>query len=199
MSFPTQAEELALHERVLKKDPVAPVEVFQVFMDPILAALGRKDRREREEAYDAIIDVLYSYLNSPERYTAQKGRLSTYLTQAARNRLMDQYRSAEARHRREQEFGKVFELGARSPKESLELSVEARRAVLRLEQSGLQKEDRAMLGLVLQGERSTVVLAEAIGLGSMPEDDRQREVKRHRDRLMKRLARLGKEDPDDES
>lgn len=199
MSFPTQAEEQALHERVLRKDPVAPPDVFRVFMDPIVAALAKHGRYEREDAYDSVIDVLYSYLNNPERYVAQKGRLSTYLTEAAKKRARDRYRSTEARQRREQEFGRVFELGARSPKDSLEISVEARRAVIRLEQSALGEEDRALLGLVLQGERSTLVMAEAIGLASLPEDDRRREVKRHRDRLMKWLARFGKEDPDDES
>ncbi|NMO17427.1 sigma-70 family RNA polymerase sigma factor [Pyxidicoccus fallax] len=199
MSFPTQEEELALHERVLKRDPVAPTDVFQVFMDPILSALGRKEGREREDAYDSIIDVLFSYLANPERYLSQKGRLSTYLTQAAKKRLLDRYRSTEARQRREQEFGDAFELGARSPNDALEISVEARRAVVRLEQSALGEGDRALLGLVLQGERSTLVMAEAIGLASLPEDDRRREVKRHRDRLMKWLARLGKEDSDDES
>jgi RNA polymerase sigma-70 factor (ECF subfamily) len=196
MSFPTLAEELALHERVLRRDPVASVDVFQVFMPPIIAALSRKRGRPPEDIYDSVIDVLISYLRNPERFIAQKGRLSTYLTQAARKQVLDRHRSAEARRRREQEFGGTFELRAMAPKESLEISVEARLAVRRLERYKLPEEDRALLELVLEGERSTLVMAEAIGKASLPEDDRKREVKRHRDRLMKRLARFGKEDSD---
>jgi RNA polymerase sigma-70 factor (ECF subfamily) len=199
MGFPTPEEELALHERVLRRDPVASADVFRAFMDPIVAALSRKRGRPPDDVYDSAIDVLVSYLRNPERFIAQKGRLSTYLTQAARKRALDRHRSTEARRRREQEFGGVFELRARSPKESLEISVEARLAVGRLERSKLPENDRALLRLVLQGERSTRAMAEAIGMGSLPEDDCKREVKRHRDRLMKRLARFGKEGSDVES
>lgn len=199
MSFPTLAEELELHERVLRRDPVAPPEVFRVFMDPILGALGKKRGHPPEDIYDSVIDVLISYLRNPERFVAQKGRLSTYLTQAAKKRALDRHRSAAARHRREEEFGSTFELRARSPKETLEISVEARLAVGRIERSELSKGDRALLSLVLQGERSTHTLAEAIDLTSLPEDDIRREVKRRRDRLMKWLARLEKEGSDVES
>lgn len=77
--------------------------------------------------------------------------------------------------------------------------MEARRALERLEKLNSSKEERAFLGLILQGERSTRRLAEALGLGPMSEMDLRREVKRRRDRLMKRLERLGKEDSDVES
>jgi RNA polymerase sigma-70 factor (ECF subfamily) len=196
MSFPTLAEELALHERVLRRESVASVDVFRVFMDPIVAALNRKRGRPPDDVYDSVIDVLVSYLRNPERFIAQKGRLSTYLTQAAKKRVQDRHRSAEARRRREQEFGGAFELRTMSPKEALEIHVEARLAVGRLEHSKLPERDRALLKLVLQGERSTRVMAKAIGMDSLPEDDLKREVKRHRDRLMKRLARFGKESSD---
>lgn len=199
MSFPTLEEERALHERVLRGDPVAPPDVFRAFMDPILSVLGRKDGRPRDDVYDSVIDALFSYLRNPERYIAQKGRLSSYLTQAAKKRLMDRHRSSEARHRREQAFGGIFELRARSPKEALEISVEARLIVGRLERFKLPERDRAFLGLVLQGERSTRILAKPLGLDSLPEADLRREVKRHRDRLMKWLARLEKEGSDVES
>jgi len=128
-----------------------------------------------------------------------RARLSTYLTQAAKKKAMDRRRSTEARTRREVEFAGVFELQARTPKEVLEVSVEARLAVERLDSSRLNARERDFLRLVLQGERSTRSLAEVLGLASLPEDALRREVKRNRDRLMKVLERLGREEPDDES
>lgn len=199
MRFPTQTEEQALHERVLSGDPVAPADVFRAFMDPILGVLVRRTSLQREDAYDSVIDVLVSYLRNPERYIARKGRLHNYLIQAAKKRMTDRRRSSEARERREQEFGGAFELWSRSPKETLEVSVEAHLALGRLEKFPLPHEDRVLLRLYLQGEGSTRVVGEAIGLASLPEKERQREVKRHRDRLMKVLARAGKEGSDVES
>jgi RNA polymerase sigma-70 factor (ECF subfamily) len=174
MSFPTQAEALSLHERLLQGDRVASAEVFEAFMDPILRVLTRARGCTREDAYDSAIDAVVSYVRNPERYDHHRGTLSTYLTQAARNRLMDRQRSLGARTRREQEFAIVFELQARSPKVAMEISSSRR-------------------------ERSTRRLAETLGLGPLPEMDLRRAVKRARDRLMKWLARLGKEEPDVES
>nr|BDT35635.1 sigma-70 family RNA polymerase sigma factor [Myxococcus sp. MH1] len=200
MSLPTPSEEQELHERILKKDEsLATAEAFAVFVDPITARLCRSLNRSKEEVWDAVVDVIHSYVARPERYLPQKGRLSTYLREAAKKKLFDRYRSQVARSRREREFGTVFELRARAPNESLEVTVEARLAVRRIDQAGLSEQDRDAIGLILQGEGSTRILAKAMGLPPMPEQDRRREVKRNRDRLIKTLRRIGKEDRDDES
>ncbi|MBJ6761790.1 sigma-70 family RNA polymerase sigma factor [Myxococcaceae bacterium JPH2] len=196
MSFPSQPEEQALHERVLARDSLATEDVFKVFVDPIIKWLCKQPGRSPEDARDATIDVIYGYLNHPERYAPAKGRLHTYLMQSARKRTLDRYRSNAARHRREQEYGGVFELRAMPPKDSLEITVEARLMADRLAQEPLTKTDHNVIKLVMEGERSTHVLAEAMGLPESAEPIRRREVKRNRDRLMKVLGRLRKEDSD---
>jgi RNA polymerase sigma-70 factor (ECF subfamily) len=201
MSFPTGTEEQALHERVLRGDALAPPDVLDAFMKPIRAVLCREMGCDPEDAYDSIIDVVLPYLNNPERYDPRKGRLSTYLTQAAKKRVVDRRRTSDARTRRDTDYAEArdVELQARAPNEALEIFVEARLAMERIEQSKLRGEDRALLGLILQGQGSTQELAKVLGLSSLPENERPRAVKRHRDRLMKWLARLGKEEPDVES
>jgi RNA polymerase sigma-70 factor (ECF subfamily) len=199
MSFPTQADELSLHERVLQREAVAPVDVCQSFVDPIAKILESEKACSQEDAYDSAIDAVFSYLRHPERYDRGKARLATYLTQAAKKRAIDRHRSTEARTRREQKFADVFELQVRTPKERLETFVEVSIAVERLDGSKINEKELELLREVFQGERSTRRLAEILGLASLPEDEMRREVKRHRDRLMKALERLGKEDPDDES
>lgn len=199
MSFPTWEVELKLHERVIQDDPLASQDVFRVFMDPILRILLHELRCHGEDAHDSAVDAVLYYLRNPQRYDSQRAKLSTYLTHAAKRRAMDRQRSSHARIRREEKFGGEFELRVAAPKEVLEISVEARLAVRRLEQSKLRPEERRFLGMVLQGERSTRLLGEALGLGALPELELRREVKRHRDRLMKWLERFGKEGSDDES
>jgi hypothetical protein len=53
--------------------------------------------------------------------------------------------------------------------------------------------DRQLLRLVLQGERKTTRFAVVLGLADLDRVSQQREVKRHKDRIAKRLRRLGEE------
>jgi len=199
MGFPALAAELELHERVLQEDPVAPAEVFRDFMEPVLRILMEEDRCNADDAHDSAIDALFAYLRAPERYDRRRARLSTYLIHAARRRAMDRRRSSEARTRREREFAVTVDLRSRNPKDVMDAAVEAGQAAELLETVKLSERERQFLGLILQGESSTERLAEVLGKASLPEDERRREVKRHRDRLMKQLERLGREHPDDRS
>lgn len=194
MKFPSEAEEQALHERVLKNESLASEDVFRVFMDPISKFLCRNRGNEfRDEAHDAVCDVLLEYLENPERYMARRSRLSSYLTRNAEMQFRDMYRSLQARQRREREFAEVIELRATAPNRSLEIIVEVRQLAGQLEQA-VHERDQASLGLILQGERSTHALAKAMNLPPLSEKELRREVKRNRDRLMKTLGRFGKED-----
>lgn len=196
MKVRLELDELGLHERVLRRDPVAPPEVFRVFMDPILNILRGDLACDPGEADEAAFDAVVSYLENPERYDPKRGRLLTYLAGAAKHVLLSRLRSAAARARREQKYAEHVELQARSPKDELEETVEARLAWERIEKRVKSAKDREALRLILQGEQSTERLAEVYELTSLPTDQKRRAVKRHRDRLMKLLKRLGMEDPD---
>ncbi|WP_338869578.1 hypothetical protein [Myxococcus stipitatus] len=81
MSFPSQPEERALHERVMAHGSLAWPDVFKAFMDPIFTGLCKRPGQSQDDARDATIDVIYDYLNHPERYIPEKGRLHNYLSQ----------------------------------------------------------------------------------------------------------------------
>ena len=202
MRYPTREEERMLHEQVLGGSPLAPEAVFMAFMESLSDTVRREMRCDEDFAYDAMVDAVFAYLGRPERYEPEKGRLTTYLLKMAKNRVVDRYRAAEARTQRDQKYARHVELSARNPKEEMEDEVEARLALARLVEKGLLKNERdwAALRLILQGERSTEILAKALGLSELPPEERKKAVKRHRDRLMKLLERRGKkEKPDDES
>jgi RNA polymerase sigma-70 factor (ECF subfamily) len=198
MRYPSPEDERVLHERVVQHDPVASTDVFMTYMDRIVKVLMQRLGCDEDAAYDSTVEVIFTYIHKPARYDPGKGRLFSYLMQAAKHRAVDKRRSADARARREQDF---VELPARTPKEEMEDSVEARLVMKRLVERGYLKNERDWdaLGLILSGERSTEVLAVALGLTSLPKEELKRAVKRHRDRLMKLLERFGKEDSDDES
>ncbi|MGA9306243.1 MAG: sigma factor [Candidatus Sulfotelmatobacter sp.] len=190
--FPAPADELALHERVLNGDPVAPVDAFQAFTDPIVNALVHDLFCTDDEAYDSGIDALLAYLEEPSRYDHNRGRLSTYLTGIAKKKAIDRLRSRTARKRREEDYAINIELRAANPNEITEVQLDARILWRKVEETVPSERDRRALGLILSGERSTNLLAEALEITGLPTPEQQHEVKQHRDRLLKILERLGK-------
>ncbi|MBU8897912.1 sigma-70 family RNA polymerase sigma factor [Corallococcus sp. H22C18031201] len=200
MRYPSRTVASLLHERMLQRDPVATVDVLQSFMDPIRKALERRLSCSADDAHDSTIDALMSYLAAPEHFDASRGTsLGAYLTQAALKKAVDRWRKETARGQRELKFANVVELQARAPNDLMERYVEASQAVTRLAPPRMPERDWALLRDVLQGESSTQEMAVVLRLPLGPEHERRREVKRHRDRVMKRVARLGREDRDDES
>jgi RNA polymerase sigma-70 factor (ECF subfamily) len=191
VAFPPSADEVALHERVLAGDPVAPVDVFQGLMDPLAAVLRHDLPCTEDEAYDSGVDAVLAYLEEPARYDRNKGRLGTYLMDIAKKRAVDRLRSRQAAERRDDSFAATVELRRANPKELMEDEVEARELWQRVEEAVPGERDRRVLKLILAGERSTAALGEALGINGLSPFEQRREVKQHRDRLLKVLERLG--------
>jgi RNA polymerase sigma-70 factor (ECF subfamily) len=191
MAFPAPAEELALHERLLAEDPVAPADVFRALMGPVCQALQHDLHCTEEEAYDSGVDAVYAYLDDPDRFNRNRGRLSTYIMDIAKKRAIDRVRSRTAAERRDEAYARVVELRARNPKDAMETEIMARELWPRVEEALPSERDRKTLELILAGERSAAVLAEALGLSELPANEQRLTVKQHRDRLLKVLERLG--------
>jgi len=191
MRFPPAAEELALHERLLAGDPVAPVDIFQRFMDPVTEALRRDLPCTEDEAYDSGVDAILAYSEEPGLYDCKRGRLSTYLMDIAKKTAIDRLRSRTAAVARDQAYATAVELCGPSPKDTVEADIEAHELWQRVKEEIPSERDRRVLKLILEGERSTAVLAEALEIRDLSQLEQRNEVKRHRDRLMKVLERLG--------
>jgi RNA polymerase sigma-70 factor, ECF subfamily len=192
MAWPSRIEELELHERILAKDPVGPVDLFKAFADPLESLIHYHTHCSDDEAHDSVIDALLFYMEHPEAYDREVGRLSTYLGDIAKKRAIDRIRSSAASRRRNEKFGAIVELGLPNPKDELELTVQAREIEGIVLDHVQNNRDRMALKLMLEGERSTSVLAEALGLQHLSARSQREEVKRHKDRLMKILQRLNK-------
>jgi RNA polymerase sigma-70 factor, ECF subfamily len=174
------------------------VDLLEAFMDQ-MESFVRRDPKwpcDQEMAHDAIVDVLLSYVETPERYNPARARLVSYLTKAAKYRVRDRLKSRSSESEREQNHASVVELWRSSPKDILENSVEAARVMDQLK-NHLDEKDLIALHLFLSQERSSLVWAQTLGLDTSDEERMQQEVKRIKDRLMKILQRFGKEDPDD--
>lgn len=201
MRHPSPEEEMLLHQRLLERDPLAYFDVFPMYMERIAKKLEEL-RYDVDVARDAALDTVLAYREKPERYDPRKVHLFTYIMGVARHKAVDRWRSVQAQGHREKKQADV-ELLRRTPKdpvEQMETYVRVRQLMDLLEEEGaLNEQDQAMFRLFLMGEGSTEELAKVLRLPPMSREDQQLEVKRHRDRLMKRLGRFGKEDADDDS
>ncbi|HVZ36277.1 MAG TPA: hypothetical protein VG963_27805 [Polyangiaceae bacterium] len=191
MPFPVVADELVLHARVLSADPLSSADLFQVFMEPIVTALRGDLRCTEDEAHDSAIDALFAYLDQPVNYDSSRGRLCTYLMSIAKKRAIDRIRARSAARRRDDEYLQVVELQASDPKESMEMEAEAANLWRKVEMVVPEERDRQAIKLILAGERSTEAFAQVYGLTAATDLDLRRQVKQHRDRLVKVLERLG--------
>jgi RNA polymerase sigma-70 factor (ECF subfamily) len=191
MQFPSSEVEITLHQRVLAADPIAPADLCAHLVEPLISAIQHDLGCDAEYARDSAIDALFDYLNSPAAYKQEKGRLCTFLVQVAKHKAIDRIRARSAQARREREFGSLVEVREPAPNEQMERSAEAQELWQRIEQVVQDDRDRLALALILDGERSTETIAEALGVQGLTTLERQREVKRHRDRLLKTLERLG--------
>ncbi|NNB99628.1 sigma-70 family RNA polymerase sigma factor [Corallococcus exiguus] len=169
--------------------------VFAKYMGPLVRKLCRRLGCTDEDATDAALEAIFSYLRAPERHDPAKVGLDTYLLKTATIFVRNRMRSESVRSRREQQYGDIAALGTTSREEEMKVSVEAGSALNRLVSQGAlsDEKDIATLRLLLQGENSIEELAKAMGLHELPVEDKRRAVKRYRDRLMRRLARVGKE------
>ncbi len=202
MRHQSPEDEMVLHQRLLEGDPLAYGEVFAMYMERLATKLERTGY-DVDVARDAALEAVLAYRAKPERYDPRKVHLFTYIMGVAKHKAVDRWRSLQAEGQREKKQGDV-ELLRRTPKDSMEQMetyVRVRQLVDMLEEGGLLDErDQAVLRLFLIEEKSTDEVAKVLRLPPMSKEDRQREAKRHRDRLMKLLERFGKkEDPDDDS
>lgn len=201
----TRDELDALHQEVLAGVPDASLRLFDVLQHDlprvVRLSAGASYSLSDDEVADASADAFMAYLRAPEKFNPELASLQTYLSVIARS-LLSRRRQRQARH--EAIFDRSVELGPAGvyreeldpgsgddPVRSLEAEQDRQLAEQYRKELGLSAQEDRVLTLMLDGERSTDVFAEALGLGDLPELERRRLVKRCKDMIDKRLRRLG--------
>jgi RNA polymerase sigma-70 factor (ECF subfamily) len=190
-----------LHQRLLQGDPTAPSEVILTYLEPLTRRLRQRfpDVKDDTIIQDAVTDALFQYVKSPGRFDLAKSSLSSYLTMAARGDLLNALARERRRAARQVPLEAVAE--AALPGNTLredeqpEASSEEQMAASKLMHCVLQQvpdlRDREILELMLAGERKTTRYAGLLEIEDRSEAEQRKIVKRHKDRLKKRLQRLG--------
>lgn len=196
-----------IHQRLLANDPIASEELCSRWLEPLVDELSRAfpevARRDDQTIWDAAIEALFNYVRNPGIFRPDRSSLRTFLFFAARGDLLNALQRQRHRDARERPVAVVEDLAQsrNDPQKVSEVDRSLEDAVLEqtewdaywpaLTQHFPDERDRQLVALMLDGERKTERYAELLGLGHLARSDQQREVKRHKDRIGKRLRRLG--------
>lgn len=202
MTDPPGAELHVLHQRLLAGDVTAPRELAERVIPLVRRRLGRLERtvEDPDVVRSAIGWVIATYLRHPERFDPGRGGLVGYLAMEARGDVLNELDVLRRRRRHERPVDNPVELERPGRDNTVEDEMLERvdpvdvppdvvRAALQA-LSDLDDLDRRLLQMMADGVRSTAAFAAVLELSHLPVALQRKEVKRHKDRLTKRLERL---------
>lgn len=188
-----------LHQRLVDRDPTAPDDIADTFLEALIHWLTEHNRSLHPHfIIEAAGDAVLALIHNPTSYHPAKSSLEAYLRMSAQADLRNLL-SRETRHQHERlEFVELSaedaEYLGREDDPSLTMTIEEELANLREEipasvRAGLTEVEARVLELMLRGERRTALYAEACGIADRPVEEQRRLVKRIKDRLQQRIKR----------
>lgn len=191
------AADLALHLRLIAGDKTAPDECVVRWLPDLVQRLTFRNpstaARDEQLLAAAALDALFDYTANPQKYDPERSSLGYYLFNAAQKDLIN----ALAREKTQRRAAKSIHLVELSVSDgnNMENDTIEKVDVAALTNSVMEEItdplDRRMLALMLQGEHATPPFARVLGIQHLPKREQKSIVKRHKDRINKRLERLG--------
>lgn len=145
--------------------------------------------------WDSVTETILNYLRDPGMFDPSHGTpLDVFLSHCARRNITDKLRSEARRRKRETNFYCLFEnnfveLGDSAANIEMETEIDFARDLGTALKSPL---DRKIFELCVNGERSTEVFADVLGVSELPIEEQRRAVKRAKDRILKMVRRKSK-------
>ncbi len=192
-----QANDLALHARLVAGDPTATLDCIELWLPELVKLLTMRfpTVMSRDEHIIATVatDTLLSYIGNPQKYDPQRATLRHYLFMAVRSDLRNALRPLTRRDKGEIPLEAVevtLSAGNSDIEEIVERKVDVEGIWQQVMEALPEPLDRQVLTLLLEGERSTLSFAKILGIDRLPASEQKAIVKRHKDRISKRLERL---------
>ena len=202
-----QQQALGLHQRLLRNDPTASADAAELLLDPLVARLsGRWPGLAHTDAcHDTAVEVLVTYLADPTRYDQSRASLLGWLIMQAHADLKNDHASRSKRFERawlvesalplDSDTGEPPTVGEAVASLEPLPDVDGSLVLAAVRQAFPDTRDRQLIWLMcIEGSRSSDDAARVLGLEELAPSARAAEVKRHKDRVMRRLRRLGLED-----
>jgi RNA polymerase sigma-70 factor (ECF subfamily) len=180
-----------LHERLVTGDDSVLDELAAELLAQLLPRLRRGfPHAPQDVVVEAVEDAILEYVAQPAQFDPLRGlSIGQFLTMVARRNLMNALAKEAARKVREARYASVQP--TRMVPADTDPVPDARVRARLLAATADNAERRALVAW-LEGDRSTVGLAKSLGLSHLPSIEQRREVKRFKDRVVKRVVRQGR-------
>jgi RNA polymerase sigma-70 factor (ECF subfamily) len=166
----------------------APAAFLQAFLEPLLAWLAEKFPRADPEARANVVhDLLLTFVKRPDGYDPAKGGLAPYLRMAIKGDLLNLLAKKPDRVRLFSEIAVAEPADDR--KESVEELPSFDDPRLQAALASFSAAELQVFELMRDGAHQTETFAAVLGITDRTVEQQQREVKRVKDRIMKRLRR----------
>jgi RNA polymerase sigma-70 factor, ECF subfamily len=193
-----QQTDLALHLRLIAGDPVATLDAVERWLPELVRGLAAKystiASRDEHLIRSAAIETLFDYTTRPQKYNPEGSSLRSYLFMSAERDLQNALARDATQGRRAGRIDDVeLEISARNSnfEERVIARVDAQTAWGVVLAEIEDPQDRRLLALLVKGENSTEAWAHELGIQDLSAAEQRKVVKRHKDRINKRLERLG--------
>jgi hypothetical protein len=197
--FPSHEEGLALHLHLSDLNPVAVADVCQAYVNPLIHWIAVKFAGvDSHLQITAVHEALMSYVQKPGAYDPKRGDLAKYLRMAARGDLINLLKRESRHHQGRVNWAVVEDVaedgnisGADDPSVQVSQAEERQqwRTFLETVVATFSEEEHRVFDLMLAGERDAEVFAEALDDKAVPPAEQEREIKKVKDRIKKRLQR----------
>lgn len=201
-------EEYAFHQRLLADDdPTAPDELAQwlygllvreTYARVCAEAAGGSASVDRDLVEEAVGNALLDYIEAPERYKPERASLQRYLVMAAYRDFQNSSVKEARRAGRQRYLSLLTAQGEEQDVVDEQQDIDQIMGSIHVEHLWQIIEERfpdpiewQIVELMVDRVRSAQPYVELLGLAHLPADEQVKEVKRVKDRIAKRLRRIG--------
>lgn len=192
-----------VHARILRDDTTAFAELCEVALPHLAAFLeGRFHAQDSQLCRTTAIDCLLNYHKNPNQYNSAYLSLFAYLRMSARYDLLSAMDKEQRRKGRLSSLDEmteqlaISEVLAQDDQEELDSWLQGHTdwsisEIIAALESNLEEDEKAVLWLMLEGVRDTSRYVEVLQCSHLDGSAQRLEVKRAKDRLIKKLQRFG--------
>jgi len=185
-----------LHKDLLAGRPTASAQIAELLQPRILRGLSRKFSNVNDEhlIQTAVNDALLYYLKSPNNFDAKRSSLLNFVWQRANSNLLNLLKE-NAKQNKFVELDEVQTVYSNEANQNETIE----QFLIDDEQDNLFYKrlavllpdpiDRAILKLMMNGERDTVLFAVVLGVSDESPEEQCACVKKHKDRIKKFIQR----------
>lgn len=192
VSWPEPDQLIGLFDHVRAGDPLAINDFVLVVLEPLAEYLRRRHQADEHDCNTAAADALFALVRNPNIYDPTRCSLIGFLRMSAEGDLRNAW-ERERRHHVGRKSSEYVELASNDGNPPTSDNVDDLPSFddprLADEFASFDALEHRVFELMRDGERATAVFAAALGITHQTEVEQAREVKRFKERIMKRLKR----------